>query len=142
MYQLQVNNLQINMSNEEIEVLSAHFHKTLMSFCDEMIASYKKPAFVMTRVILPTLSANFIFGRINNVLPTLRKIVETRDTTLYKEIEGKFGEMDLAVNATISLIDEGEVEKENEDAIWKWVESFVLFTDKYNELVAASSTSG
>lgn len=124
----------------DIEVLSGHFHKTLISFCDEMISQYKKPAFVMTRVVLPTLSAKFIFSRINNILPTLKKIVETRDTTLYKDIEGKFGEMDLAVNATISLIDEGEVDKDNEDAIWKWVESFVLFTEKYNELVAASGS--
>lgn len=118
----------------DLENICNHFHKILTEFCDEMIASYKKPAFVMTRVMLPSISSEFIFNKINKVLPTLQKIVETRDTSLYRDIEGQFGEMDMAINATIQLIDEKEIDKDNVEVIWKWVETFVLFTKKYNEL--------
>lgn len=120
----------------DIEILSKNFHANMTNFCDEMVSTYKKPAFVVTRVVLPGISSKFIFGRINNVLPTLKKIHETRDVTLYNEIEGKFGEMDMAINATIELLEEGNIDEENTNAIWAWVGSFILYTEKYNELIA------
>jgi hypothetical protein len=123
----------------DIDFICDKFHSNLITFCDEMISLYGDSAFVVTRVMLPRISSQFIFGRINKVLPTLEKIVDTRDTSKYDSIKGQFGDMDLAINATISRIDGDTMSEDDKNVVWEWINSFVMFTKKYNELVAASS---
>ena len=123
----------------DIDIICDKFHSNLITFCDEMISLYGDSAFVVTRVMLPRISSQFIFGRINKVLPTLQEIVDTRDTSKYDNIKGQFGDMDLAINATISRIDGDTMSEDEKNVVWEWINSFVMFTKKYNELVAASS---
>jgi len=123
----------------DIDIICEKFHSNLITFCDEMISLYGDSAFVVTRVMLPRISSQFIFGRINKVLPTLQEIVDTRDTSKYNSIKGQFGDMDLAINATIYRIDGDTMSEDDKNVVWEWINSFVMFTKKYNELVAASS---
>jgi len=123
----------------DIDIICDKFHSNLITFCDEMISLYGDSAFVVTRVMLPRISSQFIFGRINKVLPTLQEIVDTRDTSKYNSIKGQFGDMDLAINATIYRIDGDTMSEDDKNVVWEWINSFVMFTKKYNELVAASS---
>ena len=109
----------------DIDIICEKFHSNLITFCDEMISLYGDSAFVVTRVMLPRISSQFIFGRINKVLPTLQKIVDTRDTSKYDSIKGQFGDMDLAINATISRIDGDTMSEDDKNVIWEWINSFV-----------------
>lgn len=115
----------------------AQFKSSLISFMDELIT------------LLPD-ESDFIIGRmfisdsvnIEDVIKAfslkiyenddlLKKMIKTRDESFFlkNNVFSYFG--DSKVNKFKDIWIQGRLDQEDKDTIWKWVDIFVVLTDKY-----------
>jgi len=115
----------------------AQFKSSLISFMDELIT------------LLPD-ESDFIIGRmfisdsvnIEDVIKAfslkiyendnlLKKMIKTRDESFFlkNNVFSYFG--DSKVNKFKDIWMQGRLDQEDKDTIWKWVDIFVVLTDKY-----------
>lgn len=115
----------------------AQFKSSLISFMDELIT------------LLPD-ESDFIIGRmfisdsvnIEDVIKAfslkiyenddlLKKMIKTRDESFFLQnnVFSYFG--DSKVNKFKDIWMQGRLDQEDKDTIWKWVDIFVVLTDKY-----------
>jgi hypothetical protein len=132
----------------EIQVLK-EFKNNLISFFDELIDQFPEMGdLVMVRIFLKdqisTKDVIEIFSfQINKNEQQIRKIIKERNEQFFLEENNFF---DSITNTSINDGTKNKVSKfqniwrsnrldaEDKETIWKWIESFVYLTDKYNKL--------
>jgi len=132
----------------EIQVLK-EFKNNLISFFDELIDQFPEMGdLVMVRIFLKdqisTKDVIEMFSfQINKNEQQIRKIIKERNEQFFLEDNNFF---DSITNTSVNDGTKNKVSKfqniwrsnrldaEDKDTIWKWIESFVYLTDKYNKL--------
>lgn len=132
----------------EIQVLK-EFKNNLISFFDELIDQFPEMGdLVMVRIFLKDQIAikdviEIFSVQINKNEQQIRKIIKERNEQFFLEENNFF---DSITNTSINDGTKNKVSKfqniwrsnrldtEDKETIWKWIESFVYLTDKYNKL--------
>jgi hypothetical protein len=139
----------------EIQVLK-EFKNNLISFFDELIDQFPEMGdLVMLRIFLkdqiPIKDVTEMFSfQLNKNDQQIRKIIKERNEQFFLEENNFFdGLINTNADNNSGLSSSGvknkvskfqniwrsnRLDKEDKDTIWKWIDSFVFLTDKYNKL--------
>ena len=120
----------------DIEILK-EFKKSLISFIDELIATFPEESdFVVVRIFFndqfPIKDVVNIFNqKINQSDQLLKKMIKDRNEAFFLEhnifdVLGK-----SKVNHFKRLWCSEQLDDQDKEIIWKWIESFVYLGDKY-----------
>lgn len=133
------NNINNMISNlEQKTKLLIEFRDQMVSFFDEIIEQFPKEGdFVIIRIFLKDrLPVEQIMKRfINNVLPCKQQIKKRdekfflNDINLYSDASKTYGSE--KVNYFKKLWTTGSLDKEDKIIIWKWIDLFVLLSERY-----------
>lgn len=121
--------------SSEIEILS-EFKKQLLAFFDELIAQFPREGdlvvirlFIATQIAIKDVMNNFIH-KLNIKDNELRKIIKARNDTFFLE-HNVFDTTNTNTNNLKKLWLSGQLDKEDKEVIWKWIDTFVFLADKY-----------
>lgn len=120
--------------SSEIEILS-EFKKQLLAFFDELIAQFPREGdlviirlFIATQIAIKDVMTNFIH-KLNTKDNELRKIIKARNDTFF--LEHNVFDTTNTHNQLKKLWISGQLDKEDKEVIWKWMDTFVFLADKY-----------
>ena len=128
----------------EIEVLT-EFKSQLLRFFDELIAQFPQEGdLVVIRVFLanqiPIKNAMDIFNhKINTNDQELKKMIKTHNESFFIDhsLFDKLGK-DKVIHFK-KLWQSGQLDKEDKEIIWKWIETFVYLSEKYAKCINKSA---
>jgi hypothetical protein len=128
------------MSNS-ITVLQ-EFKKALITFFDELIEQFPEEGdLIFVRIMLKDrLPINEIMNYfIKAVLPE-KPYIKSRDPKFFTESNALFGMLgsDRSVNLK-KIWKSPKLDKEDRDVIWKWMDSFIFFVEKYQKSMEPSN---
>ena len=124
----------------EIEVLR-EFKNGLISFFDELIDQFPEEGdLVIIRIFLndqiPIKDAMDIFNyKINTEDQKLRKMVKDRNESFFLDHNVFDGLGKDKVNHFKRLWRSGRLDNEDKLVVWRWIDSFLYLSDKYNKVV-------
>ena len=127
----------------EFHVLK-EFKNNLISFFDELIDQFPDIGeLVMIRIFLKD-QVDIIYiiesvsYQINKCDQHIRKIIKERNEEFFLEennfFDGLFPKKSDKVLKFKTIWRSNSLDKEDKETIWKWIDSFVYLTDKYNKL--------
>jgi hypothetical protein len=125
----------------EIEILT-EFKTQLLSFFDELISQFPRQGdLVIIRIFLanqiPIVEAMEIFiQRLNTNNQELKKMIKERNELFFLEhnLFDNLGK-DKVMNFKQLWISDN-LDKQDKEVIWKWVDTFVYLSDKYAKIKA------
>jgi hypothetical protein len=123
----------------EILILE-QFKKQLISFLDELISQFPEtPELIMFRILckdqIPT---SIIMNNIIQHLPSIRNSIKERDEKFFLEynllsVNGKDKD---SVNTLKKLWRSGQLDNEDKQVIWKWIDTIVMMCDRYSNYLS------
>jgi len=125
----------------EIQVLR-EFKNNLISFFDELIDQFPDMGeLVMIRIFLKDQViikdvVEFVSYQINKNDNEIRKTIKDRNEEFFLEENNFFDGMVKQKDKVLkfqSIWRSNRLDKEDKETIWKWIDSFVYLTDKYNK---------
>lgn len=128
------------MSSEEAEIL-VEYRKQLLAFLDELIGQFPQEGdLVVARLFL----ANQV--DIKQVMQVFIQKLATKDSELKKMVKERNEKFFLEhsifdvvgkekVNHFKKLWRSGQLDDEDKDVIWNWIDAFVYLSDKYTKAV-------
>ena len=124
------------MSADPTTVL-IHFRNQLVSFCDELIRQFPDEGdfvvfklFINSQVPIKTVMEGFN-RYINKNEQKIRLMIKARNDDFFiRENLFKFLSTERK-NRLSTLWTDGRMDVEDKKVIWKWVDSFVMFGDRY-----------
>lgn len=119
------------MSN--LEILKS-LKKYLIDFLDQIISIFPYEAdLVLVRIFLKDqVPIKDVMEAMKARLESCRKMIETRNEKFFLQDGSIFGELNSGkVDHFRNLWVSDEMDDENKEAIWKWIDLFVKITDKY-----------
>jgi hypothetical protein len=139
----------------EIQVLK-EFKNNLISFFDELIDQFPEMGdlvmiriFLKDQILIKDVIEMFSF-QLNKNEQQIRKIIKDRNEQFFLEENNFFdGLINTKADSSSGMSSGGvknkvskfqniwrsnRLDKEDKDTIWKWIDSFVFLTDKYNKL--------
>ena len=125
-----------------IEILS-EFRTQLTIFFDELIQQFPHESdlvivrlFISNQVPIQKVMDTFTY-KINKNDHELRTMVKTRNEAFFLD-HSVFDELDQTkVNHFKRLWRSGQLDDDDKDVIWKWIETFIYLSDKFNKLKTA-----
>ena len=122
-----------------IEILS-EFRNQLIIFFDELITQFPLESdlvivrlFISNQVPIQKVMDTFTY-KINKNDHELRTMVKSRNEAFFLE-HSVFEELDQdKVNHFKKLWRSGQLDDDDKDVIWKWIETFIYLSDKFNKL--------
>lgn len=139
----------------EIQVLK-EFKNNLISFFDELIDQFPEMGdlvmlriFLKDQILIKDVVEMFSF-QLNKNEQQIRKIIKDRNEQFFLEENNFFdglintnadsngymsgGGVKNKVSKFQNIWRSNRLDNEDKDTIWKWIDSFVFLTDKYNKL--------
>ena len=128
------------MSSEEAEIL-VEYRKQLLAFLDELIGQFPQEGdLVVARLFL----ANQV--DIKQVMQVFIQKLATKDSELKKMVKERNEKLFLEhsifdvvgkekVNHFKKLWRSGQLDDEDKDVIWNWIDAFVYLSDKYTKAI-------
>lgn len=135
----------------EIQVLK-EFKNNLISFFDELIDQFPEMGdlvmmriFLKDQILIKDVVEMFSF-QLNKNEQQIRKIIKERNEQFFLEEnnffdglintnnEGCGNGVKNKVSKFQNIWRSNRLDKEDKETIWKWIDSFVFLTDKYNKL--------
>jgi hypothetical protein len=129
----------------EIHVLK-EFKNNLISFFDELIDQFPDLGelvmiriFLNDQVIIKDVVESVSY-QINKNDQMIRKIVRDRNEEFFLEENNFFNGLSVSSSKQDKVLKfqtiwrSNRLDKEDKDTIWKWIDSFVFLTDKYNKM--------
>jgi hypothetical protein len=129
----------------EIHVLK-EFKNNLISFFDELIDQFPDLGelvmiriFLNDQVIIKDVVESVSY-QINKNDQMIRKIVRDRNEEFFLEENNFFNGLSVSSSKKDKVLKfqtiwrSNRLDKEDKDTIWKWIDSFVFLTDKYNKM--------
>ena len=126
----------------EIHVLR-EFKNNLISFFDELIDQFPEMGdLVMIRIFLNDQIiikdvVEFVSYQINKNDNLIRKIIKDRNEEFFLEDNNFFDGLAKLKDKVLKFQNiwrSNRLDNEDKETIWKWIDSFVYLTDKYNKL--------
>ena len=124
------------MSNGNTITILTEFKKALISFFDELIEQFPEEGdLVFIRILLkdraPVVEIMNYF--IKNILPD-KAVIKARDQKFFTEGNNLFGLLgpEKAVNLR-KIWKSPKLDKDDREVIWKWIDSFIFFIEKYQK---------
>ena len=126
----------------EIHVLR-EFKNNLISFFDELIDQFPDMGdLVMIRIFLNDQIiikdvVEFVSYQINKNDNLIRKIIKDRNEEFFLEDNNFFDGLAKQKDKVLKFQNiwrSNRLDNEDKETIWKWIDSFVYLTDKYNKL--------
>jgi len=126
----------------EIHVLK-EFKNNLISFFDELIDQFSDIGelvmiriFLNDQVIIKDVVESVSY-QINKNDQMIRKIIKDRNEEFFLEENNFFDGLSKQHDKVLkfqTIWRSNRLDKEDKETIWKWIDSFVFLTDKYNKL--------
>ena len=129
----------------EIHVLK-EFKNNLISFFDELIDQFPDIGelvmiriFLKDQVIIKDVVESVSY-QINKNDQLIRKIIKDRNEEFFLEENNFFDGLSLSSKQPDKFLKfqtiwrSNRLDKEDKETIWKWIDSFVFLTDKYNKM--------
>jgi len=129
----------------EIHVLK-EFKNNLISFFDELIDQFSDIGelvmiriFLNDQVIIKDVVESVSY-QINKNDQMIRKIIKDRNEEFFLEENNFFDGLSISSKQPDKVLKfqtiwrSNRLDKEDKETIWKWIDSFVFLTDKYNKL--------
>ncbi len=129
----------------EIHVLK-EFKNNLISFFDELIDQFPDIGelvmiriFLKDQVIIKDVVESVSY-QINKNDQLIRKIIKERNEEFFLEENNFFDGLSLSSKQPDKVLKfqtiwrSNRLDKEDKETIWKWIDSFVFLTDKYNKM--------
>ena len=129
----------------EIHVLK-EFKNNLISFFDELIDQFPDIGelvmiriFLKDQVIIKDVVESVSY-QINKNDQMIRKIIKDRNEEFFLEENNFFDGLSISSKQSDKVLKfqtiwrSNRLDKEDKETIWKWIDSFVFLTDKYNKL--------
>ena len=115
----------------------AQFKSSLISFMDELITLLPDESdfFIVIMFISDSVNIEDVIKAFSLKIyendDLLKKMIKTRDESFFlkNNVFSYFG--DSKVNKFKDIWMQGRLDQEDKDTIWKWVDIFVVLTDKY-----------
>jgi hypothetical protein len=127
--------------SSESEVL-AEFKKQLLSFFDELIGQFPREGdlviarvFIATQIPIKELMENFIH-KISTNNQELKKMIKSRNETFFLQYS-LFEDIDRKekLNHFKKIWRSEQLDKEDKDVIWNWIDAFVFLSEKYMKAI-------
>lgn len=127
--------------SSESEVL-AEFKKQLLSFFDELIGQFPREGdlviarvFIATQIPIKELMENFIH-KISTNDHELKKMIKSRNETFFLQYS-LFEDIDKKekLNHFKKIWRSEQLDKEDKDVIWNWIDAFVFLSEKYMKAI-------
>ena len=129
----------------EIHVLK-EFKNNLISFFDELIDQFPDIGelvmiriFLKDQVIIKDVVESVSY-QINKNDQMIRKIIKDRNEEFFLEENNFFDGLSISSKQSDKVLKfqtiwrSNRLDNEDKDTIWKWIDSFVFLTDKYNKM--------
>ena len=129
----------------EIHVLK-EFKNNLISFFDELIDQFPDIGelvmiriFLKDQVIIKDVVESVSY-QINKNDQMIRKIIKDRNEEFFLEENNFFDGLSISSKQSDKVLKfqtiwrSNRLDNEDKETIWKWIDSFVFLTDKYNKL--------
>lgn len=129
----------------EFHVLK-EFKNNLISFFDELIDQFPDIGelvmiriFLNDQVIIKDVIESVSY-QINKNEQMIRKIIKDRNEEFFLEENNFFSGLSISSKQHDKVLKfqtiwrSNRLDKEDKETIWKWIDSFVFLTDKYNKL--------
>lgn len=129
----------------EIHVLK-EFKNNLISFFDELIDQFPDIGelvmiriFLNDQVIIKDVVESVSY-QINKNDQMIRKIIKDRNEEFFLEENNFFDGLSVSSSKQDKVLKfqtiwrSNRLDNEDKDTIWKWIDSFVFLTDKYNKM--------
>lgn len=123
----------------EIEIITK-FKKLLLSFCDELISQFPlETDFTVLRMFIenqiPTRTIIIGFHKqISKEDNKIRTMISTRNEDFFIR-ENPFSFISNERKDKLGILwNSDAMDKEDKEAMWAWVDSFIIISDRYHEL--------
>lgn len=122
----------------EIIILN-QFKQHLISFLDELISQFpEEPDLIILRIFFnDQIPIKNVVETFAHKLLTVREMISKRDENFFLEHNAIFDTLNKdKVNHFKRLWRSGRLDKEDKEVVWRWIDSFVILTDKYQKVVS------
>lgn len=122
------------MDDNNLKILT-QYKKQLISFLDELISQFpNEPDLVIMRILVKDqIEISNVMKGMKFRLQTCRKMIVNRDEEFFLQNNSLFA--DLAgkdkTNHFKKIWRSGELDVDDKNVIWLWIDSFVILADKY-----------
>lgn len=130
----------------DIQQVLHEFKNNLIAFVDELIDQFpREPHLIMFRIYVKDQSdikdvMEIFTHNINKNDQIVKKMLKERNESYFLENNNLFENFDKTKLAYFKKIWRSpDLDKEDKNIIWKWIESFIFFSDKYIKLKTSSS---
>lgn len=109
----------------------------LLVFLDELIEILpQEPDLVIARIFLKDrIQISLAMDYIVNDLVPLKPLIDNRDDNFFLENNILFGTIsDTKVNHFKKIWNNGSLDREDKETIWKWFKSFIYLAERYSKL--------
>ena len=125
----------------DIQQVLHEFKNNLIAFIDELIDQFQRePDLIIARIYLKDQTdikdvMEIFTHNINKNDQIIKKMLKERNEVYFLENNSIFENVDKTKLAYFKKIWRSpDLDKENKNIIWKWIDSFIFFSDKYIKL--------
>lgn len=122
----------------EIIILN-QYKQHLISFLDELISQFpEEPDLIILRIFFnDQIPIKNVVETFAHKLLSVREMISKRDEIFFLEHNGIFDTINKdKVNHFKRLWRSGRLDKEDKEVVWRWIDSFVILTDKYQKAIS------
>ena len=130
----------------DIQQVLHEFKNNLIAFIDELIDQFpREPDLIIARIYLKDQTdikdvMEIFTHNINKNDQIIKKMLKERNEVYFLENNSIFENVDKTKLAYFKKIWRSpDLDKENKNIIWKWIDSFIFFSDKYIKLKTTPS---
>jgi hypothetical protein len=130
----------------DIQQVLHEFKNNLIAFIDELIDQFQRePDLIIARIYLKDQTdikdvMEIFTHNINKNDQIIKKMLKERNEVYFLENNTIFENVDKTKLAYFKKIWRSpDLDKENKNIIWKWIDSFIFFSDKYIKLKTTPS---
>lgn len=130
----------------DIQQVLHEFKNNLIAFIDELIDQFQRePDLIIARIYLKDQTdikdvMEIFTHNINKNDQIIKKMLKERNEVYFLENNSIFENVDKTKLAYFKKIWRSpDLDKENKNIIWKWIDSFIFFSDKYIKLKTTPS---
>ena len=122
------------MSTDKLNIIITEFHKNLINFLDELIEQFPHNKYFLTarihvKDVIPITSVINYF--IQYILP-YKEYISKRDAEFFMNNTEFYNKFDKdMINDFKKLWRSNQLDKEDRQILWKWIDSFVYLLEKY-----------
>lgn len=122
------------MSADKINIITSEFHKNLINFLDELIEQFPHNKYFLTarihvKDVIPITTVINYF--IQYILP-YKEYIAKRDAEFFMNNSEFYSKFDKdMINDFKKLWRSNQLDKEDRQILWKWIDSFVFLLEKY-----------